>query len=949
MAIGHDGYRRPLDWLVRRGAAPLSLLARAALLAVALSAAPLPGIALADNPRAAKLLEEADDATRKGDLPKAIIHLKNAVRADPDDLALREQLGLLELRVGDFASAENELALVVERAPDRPRAVLGLGEALLRQRKYDEALQRIVPGQRGDEAEAQVLAIRGIALAESKRSDEALTALRQGVALKATPRGEIALARGLALAGDAAGAEQAADAAVALAPELPDALLLKAELRLAAGDRAAALSLLDKLVNLDGKQLDARLRRAVVRIEMSDLPGAEADLDVVAAGAPKLPIVSYYRALIALRKGNAAAAQQLVDQLPTDFVASNWRYSLFAATVAYANRRFEAADALLRKAQTDAPNEIAPRRLMAILRLRANQPEQAIEQLTPALAKSPDDLSLVKLMAEAYLGAGKSSEAIDLLRRAAQAHPDDAQLVRGIAAGEARAGHPEEALAELEAYAQRDPTERATFMMLLTAYLQRREFAKASDTVARMRGALKDSPLPDYYTGVIAVAAHKFDDARTAFEAAIARDPKFVVARLAEAQLERAANNPAAERKAYEAILQVDAASIQAMTGLAELERRRNQPAEAERWLERAVTAQPEAVEPRILLINQQIAGGGAARAVETAERAGKQFVDNADVQDALGRAYLANKQTEQAISVYRALAAKYPRPPLFHLRLADALVAAGDVEGTDRAIQAAVETDPDFVPAARALIGFALRQKQPERALRFADEFRKRNPKSPVGDRIVGDVLMATGEYRKAADAYAAAADKAPDAESVVMQVQALIRADDVAGAEAVAKAWQAKAPDDVAVPSVLASHYMTAGDNRRAIAIYEQILTHQPDAPVALNNLAWLTRESDPKQALARAEHAWQLAPASPEVGDTLGVILLEQGEVQRAIEVLKSATQSGRPAPPNIRFHLAQALFAGGQRDAARAILEELVDAKVAFSEKDEAAKLLASLRN
>lgn len=914
-------------------------------LVAALALALAPTAARADNPRAAKLVEEAKQAESKGDLPKAIIHLKNAVRADPDNPALREQLGLLELRTGDVASAEKELALVIERAPDRPQALLGLGEALLRQRKFSEVLQQIAPGKRGDDAEAQVLAIRGAALAGLKRPDEAVAALRQGVALKSTVRGQIALARGLVLANDMAGAEQAADAALALAPEQPEAMLLKADLRLSQGDRAAAAAMLDRLVNLNDKLPEAHLRRAVVRIELNDLAGAEADLDAVAAIVPKAPIAIYYRALIVLRKGDAPGAQQLIDQLPTDFVASDWRYSLLAATIGFANRRFEAAEALARKAQTDAPDEIAPRRLLAIMRLRAGQPAQAIELLAPALAKAPDDLSLIKLMAEADLAAGKTSEGIDLLQKAAAKHPDDPQLVRGLAAGEARAGHPEEALGNLESFAQRDPAERSTFIMLLSSYLRSGEFDKARETVARFRAALKDSPLPDYYAGVVAVAERKFDEARASFDAAIARDPKFIGARLALAQLERQANRPDAEQAAYEAVLKVDPASEPAMMGLADLERAREHPAEAERWLERAATANPQAIEPRIALINMQIAAGATRRAVETGEAARKALPENRDIADALGRAYLANKQVEQAIGIYRALASQAPPSAMVQLRLADALAQAGDTAATGQALERAAEIAPDAPEPVRALMGFELVNKRPERAREHVEAFRSRHPDAPAANILIGDYHMSQREFAKAAQAYAAAVAKTNDPTHAALQISALIRADDLAAARALADQWTTKTPGSAVVPEVLASHYLVTHADAQALALYEAILRVQPNDAVALNNLAWLERTSNPKRALQRAERAWELVPGSADIADTLGVILLAQGQAGRAVELLRKAAA---PGGPQSRLHLAQALYAADQPAEARKILEDLAKQPAAFDGKEDAARLLAVLR-
>ena len=83
-----------------------------------------------------------------------------------------------------------------------------------------------------------------------------------------------------------------------------------------------------------------------------------------------------------------------------------------------------------------------------------------------------------------------------------------------------------------------------------------------------------------------------------------------------------------------------------------------------------------------------------------------------------------------------------------------------------------------------------------------------------------------------------------------------------------------------------------------------------------------------------------------AHPMIDDTLGWILLAQGEADRAVSYL-SAANVFAPSNPDIQYHLAVALHRVGRAADAKATLEALLGSGVAFSDRAEAEKLLQEL--
>jgi predicted Zn-dependent protease len=116
-----------------------------------------------------------------------------------------------------------------------------------------------------------------------------------------------------------------------------------------------------------------------------------------------------------------------------------------------------------------------------------------------------------------------------------------------------------------------------------------------------------------------------------------------------------------------------------------------------------------------------------------------------------------------------------------------------------------------------------------------------------------------------------------------------------------------------------------------------------------LALNNLAWLYhRGGDLTKARGLAEQAVAAAPRTSQIDDTLGWILLAQGESDKALTYLSAASRE-TPQNPVFQYHLAVALNQLGRTADAQARLETLLGSGATFSDRAEAEKLLQQLKH
>jgi predicted Zn-dependent protease len=98
---------------------------------------------------------------------------------------------------------------------------------------------------------------------------------------------------------------------------------------------------------------------------------------------------------------------------------------------------------------------------------------------------------------------------------------------------------------------------------------------------------------------------------------------------------------------------------------------------------------------------------------------------------------------------------------------------------------------------------------------------------------------------------------------------------------------------------------------------------------------------------KARGLAEQAIAAAPGAAEIDDTLGWILLAQGETDRALTHLSAASVSA-PKNPDIQYHLAVALNRLGRVTDAQTTLETLLGSGATFTDKADAEKLLQQLK-
>ena len=316
--------------------------------------------------------------------------LARAGALDPQDADVPAVRATLLAQAGDFQAAEAEYRRALELDPDHPQAHYGLG--LLHARYLDRP---------------------DLALAEL----EAATRLSPGNA-----SAWYLLASTRERSGDAAGAREAAQAALGVDPEHAEAHNLLARLLRQAGDEAGAQAELERFAELTRQKEEEEARRRDLK-------------------------ASFDAATLNLRTGRLPAAERSLRHVLEIDAGHDGAHAMLAKILLSSGREPDAR-VHLERALAARPDYYEYLYLDALLRSRYGDGEAALASLARAEADNPGFAEIYNLRGNLLLQEQRYEEAIESYRRALELEPRNPAFRLNLSSALSAAGREEEAAAE---------------------------------------------------------------------------------------------------------------------------------------------------------------------------------------------------------------------------------------------------------------------------------------------------------------------------------------------------------------------------------------------------------------------------------------------------------------------------------------------------------------------
>lgn len=904
-------------------------------------------IAACSSEKPEALLASAKDYLAKNDAKAAVIQIKNALQANPNQPEARYLLGKALFESGDPAAAEVELRKAIDQKYSTEQVTPLLAKALLAQgqvKKLSDELTQVKLSSSESQADLQTsIAIAEFAQGKTDAAQSALTA-----ALAAQPDYAPALlvqARLKAASKDLSGAMQIIDAVLAKSPNNHEALKFKGDVLAAQGNSEAALAAYRKALEARPDYLLAHTAAVATLIQQGKLDDAIRQFEAMKKLAPKNPQTLYLEAQLAYQKKDFKGARELAQQL-LKATPNNPNGLQFAGAVEFQLKSLLQAEDYLSRALQIAPEMPLARRLLVLIYLRTGQASKAMNTLQPVLGKIDQDANMLALAGEVFVQNNEPQKAEDYFGKAAALDPKDAKKRTSLALAHMIKGNVDGAFSELEEIASSDSGTTAD-LALITTHLRRNEPEKALKAIEGLEKKQPDNPMVYNLRGRTLLAKKDVAGARKSFEKALSVSPVYFPAAASLATLDLADNKPDDARKRFEGVLAADAKNMQALIALAELRARTGGTAdEVIALVGKAVSANPAEPAPRLLLVDLYLRSKDVKKALSAAQDAVTALPDRPEVLDALGRTQQATGDFNQAITTYNKLAGMQPKSPQPYLRLAEVHLAANNKDAAIQSLRKGLEIKPDLVEAQRGLIMLDLDAGKSQEAVEVAREVQKQRPKEAVGFILEGDVGVARKSWSDAATAYRSGLKQAPTAELALKLHSVLLAGGNGAEAGKFEGTWLKDHPKDIVFRIYLGDSASKRKDYDKAASYYQAALDIQPNNAVALNNLAWVTGLQKGAKAIEYAERANKLAPNQPPFMDTLAMLLAEKGDTGRALELLKKAVELA-PQAAVIRLNYARVLIKSGNKADGRKELEELAKLGDKFPAQGEVTQLLKTL--
>ena len=591
-------------------------------------------------------------------------------------------------------------------------------------------------------------------------------------------------------------------------------------------------------------------------------------------------------------------------------------------------------------------NSPASKLLAQILLAEPNVPG-AIDVLESYLKAQPADAQAMTLLASAYMSLGRNAKATALMQEALKGR-DTPEMRTVLGVSLIRGGQSVEGVNELDSVFQKTPGQTQAGLTLINMYMRSGQAAKAISVAENL---VKQFPQNAGFFNLLGMARGQGGNeaaAKTAFEQALKLDDSLIAAKLNLARLEIATKAYDAATARLTAILKTDEKNAEAMYEMAVISERRGETPDAQRWLEKANDLSgPKELRWGLALLNFFLRTGHLDLALQAAKRLSSKAPDNLQVLMAYGRTQLAMGDPIGAKSSLTSATrfADYNAPQ--QVEIAMLQLAANNLDGASYSLDKALSGQPDFLPAMALMADIELRKNDPVKAEKRARDIVAKYPQRAIGYSIFGDVARSRGQTAAAIDNYRRGHQTEPSTETLLRLLGALSLQDNGKPAIQLGEQWINTHPKDIAVRKVVGDAYARAGNFALARSNYESVLKLAPDDSGVLNNLAnVLLRLKDPA-AIKIAEQALAKNPGNPNAIDTLGWILFQNGQTDRALTMLRDA-RLRVPNNAEIRYHLAVVLAQTGRKNEARDELEAVLKAGNSSEFTADAQALLRTLK-
>ena len=587
---------------------------------------------------------------------------------------------------------------------------------------------------------------------------------------------------------------------------------------------------------------------------------------------------------------------------------------------------------------------------MGILETIRGNKDAAEKAFNRAVEANPKSIPAKLALANFYWMGGRNAESLAILKELDAAYPKNTQINRALAAYYLSTKEP--AAAEQPLKTILEVTNEDGARVRLAEYymaLGRKEDAQGlMESVAKGTG--EGASMAKVRLAAYAVMDKRQNDAYKLIDEALQKFPKNHLAMSAKAELllgDRKLDDALATSKAAITLAQPPAATAQIVLG--RIHGARMEYSDAVAAFNEAIRLNPRFLQAHIQLARTYLVMGRVDDSLAASQEAMKLQPNLPDAHLLVARAYLAKGDAAAAEKSLKLLSTTNPKSAVIQAQLGYLEMLRKNPAAARLAFDRALQMNPSQADAIYALNTLDIRAGNRAAARDRVERRVKAEPKNAGLRMLAGQTYIMLGDVPSAERALRDAIDL--DSANLVAygllgQIYASQRRLNEARIEfeEVAK----RLPKAAGPPTMVGMLHELQNNKEDAKRWYEKALVADSGAPVAANNLAWITAEEGGNLdvALQLAQGAKSRLPNSPEVDDTLGWVYYKKGLNTLAIGSFQASIEKDQKNAL-YHYHLGLAYAKNGEKDKARDSLKLALSLNPKFDGAAEAQKTLASL--
>ena len=837
-----------------------------------------------DSSEAMSHISRADTYAEQGQYRSALVEIKNAIQADPNNVSHLVRLAEVYQAIGAYEQASDLLEPWLEN--DASDVALPLAQAYVEQGKQLSALETLETfAADSPEAQLQASLIRAEALRLAGEKAEALALFRNltdsnGANIKAI----VGVARSHLDLNQTSQAIQALDEWTNRNEQEPEVLYWKGVAQYRENQlEAASATLTDAVGALPTSDVFLPIRRDIlsslsrVLTEQGRITEAQVYNRILAENLNTGAREQGEAAVAAIKDGNIDEAKTILrDMLKLD--PDNEQVALMLGALSAGTGELDEGTRLLTENLDPETTPTQFIRAATMAQIDAGDREEALKTLDRAIKARPNDNELLAMHGILALSLPEYQDAgVASLSKAISNEPDRVRLRLALAQYHIRNDQPEQALGQLRMAFTSNPSEWNTTGTYLNLLIQQGETTEAAEIRDSLLNGYGEEPSAVLLASMADAQLGNTEAAKKRLETLANESPQLQAPKVALAMLYNQTGQPDKAVEMFIDAAKITPGAIRPLQQAGQIYAQNHSVDEVEQWLSKVGQDNPE-------LIMNTDALGALIR------------IRRGELSDA--RSLLDKWQTEDSEAVSRATG---------QLLRAEALEAANARDFTTARAKAAeaIALEPENLRYALLPVGiYELEGKLNEalKALAAVEETfgseravilsRATLLKQKDGDSPAYDYLLA--QWQSTRDT------------GLMPSLLGLAKTVAPESQDELTDSWLSVAPNSSAAHMARADWLMANQQEIVAANHYEQVISRQPNNIAALNNLAWLLREENPTRAIEMAGRARDLAPDNAAVLDTYGWILHLTGNHAEAKEVIERALALA-PDNAEIRSHL------------------------------------------